>query len=87
MTKHTNPEQIGKFHYTGDGKKFASNFWKQIGTIFSQVFDIICTSGGYQDLLPGFYQVFTLIYLGISRFQREKPTRTRIEKIEKPYKI
>ena len=30
-------------------------------TSVSQVFGIICISGGYQDLLPGLYQVFTLI--------------------------
>ena len=60
---------------TVDGKKFASNFWKIVGTRFSQVFGIICISGGYQDLLPGFYQVFTLNSVGISRFQRETSTR------------
>ena len=59
------------------------------GTRFSQVFAIICISGGYQDLLPGFYQVFTLNSIGISRFQRGKPTRNlpgkKLEKIIKSY--
>ena len=64
-----------RMHHTVDGIKFASNFGEKIGTRFSQVFGIICISGGYQDLLPGFYQVFTLISVGISRIQRGKPIR------------
>ena len=76
---------------TGDGRNFASNFWKTIGTIFSQVFGIICISGGHQDLLPSFYQVFTLISVGISRIQDsegktyQKPIRTNKVKIKDSY--
>ena len=77
---------LARGHPTGDGKKFASNFWKIFGTRFSQVFGIICISGGYQDVRTGFYQVFTLHTVGISRFQREKPTRNLPEKDEKIYK-
>ena len=40
---------------TGDGKKIASNFLNIFRTRISQVFGIICISGGYQDLPPGFY--------------------------------
>ena len=36
------------------------------------MFGIICISGGYQDLPPGFYQLFDLIYPGMCQ---EKPTR------------
>ena len=67
---------------TGDGKKFASKFLKISRTRFAQVFGIICITGGYQDVRTGFYQVFTLHTVGISRFQREKPTRNLPEQIE-----
>ena len=56
-------------------KKVARIFLKIFRTRFSQGFGIICISGGYQDVRTGFYQVFTLHTVGISRFQREKPTR------------
>ena len=36
-------------------RNFASNFWKMFGIRLSQVFGIICISGGHQDLPPGFY--------------------------------
>ena len=61
--------------FTGDGRNFASNFWNLFGTIFSQILGIICISGGYQDLLPGFYQMFTLIDLGMFELFTGKPTR------------
>ena len=72
---------------TVDGIKFASEFWEILGTRFSMIFGIICIPGGHQDLPPGFYQVFTLIYLGISRIQRGKPTRNLLEKNKKIQKI
>ena len=34
--------------------------WNSSGTICSQMFGIICISGGHQYLLLGFYQVCTL---------------------------
>ena len=40
------------------------------------MFGITCISGGYQDLLLGFYQVFNLIYLGIYENYIGKPTRS-----------
>jgi len=54
----------------GDGKKSQVN-----------VVGIICTSGGYQDLLPGFYQGFTLNSVRNFRCQRDKPTRKLLEKV------
>ena len=39
---------------SGDGRNFASDFWKILGTRFSQVFGIICISGGHENLLIGF---------------------------------
>ena len=57
------------------------------GTRFSRIFGISSLSGGYQDLLLGFYQVFTLNSVGISKFQREKSTRNLPENIGKTYKI
>ena len=50
-------------------------FGNKIGTRFSQVFGVICISGGHQDLPPDFYQFFSFISVGISRIQRGKPTR------------
>ena len=77
---HCEPEVVQTISCTaGDGRNFASNFWKIFGTRFSQVFGIICISGGHQDLPPGFYHVFILIYLGMSRIQREKPARNQLE--------
>ena len=73
--------------YTGDGRNFANQFWEQIGTKFSRILGISSLSGGYQDLLLGFYQVFTLNSVGISKFQREKSTRNLPENIGKTYKI
>ena len=64
---------------------YIRGFWHNlyIRTRFSQVFGIICISGGYQDLLPGFYQVFTIISVGISMIQRGKPIRNLLDKINK----
>ena len=49
---------------------------------FSLNFSISCLWGGHQDIPPGFCQVFTL---GISKIQKEKPTRNLPEKIRKTY--
>ena len=60
--------------------------WMRIGedrSRFSMISVIMLISGGYQDLLPGFYQVFTFNSLGISRFQSGKPTRNLLEKTKK----
>ena len=83
-TKPSNTAET-TYHQTGDGKHFASNFWDMFWTRFSRILVIICISGGYQDLLLGLYQVFTLIYLGISKLQKETPTRNWVEKIRKIY--
>ena len=66
-------------------KNVASIFWKMFGTRCSQVFGIICISGGYQDLLPGFYQGFTLNSLGMFRFQRGKPIRKHKQNTQSNY--
>ena len=47
------------YTYTGVGNNFASKFWSIFWTKFSRISGIMCISGGYQDLLPGFCQVFT----------------------------
>lgn len=46
-----------------DGRRIASNSRSMLLTSFSNVFGSICISRDYQDLLQGFHQVFTLMYL------------------------
>ena len=58
-----------------------------VGPDISQVFGIICISGGYPDLLPGFYQVITPISVGISRIHKGKPIRHLSEKMREKYEI
>ena len=55
------PEFVGGHGgFTGVGRNFASKFWNSFQARFPLIFGIICVSGVYQDLPPGFYQVFTL---------------------------
>ena len=58
----------------GTKKNMASDVWQYFGIIFLRILVISYVPGGHQDLLPGLYQVFTFIYFGISRFQRETLT-------------
>ena len=60
---------VNQLRATGDGRNFASIFCLSfLGTRFSKVLGMICISGGSQDLPPSFYQVFTLIQLGMFKF-------------------
>ena len=61
--------------FTGVGINTASKVHNRCWIRFSNISDIICISGGYQDLLPGFYQVFIFSSPGVSRFQRGNPSR------------
>ena len=54
---------------TGVGINSASKYWNAFWSRFSNISDIICISGGYQDLLPGFYQVFTFNSQGFPDFR------------------
>ena len=65
------------------GRHVASILWQKTGAIFSRILGISNFLGAHQDLLPGFYQVFNLIYFGMSKFQREKLTNNLPEKKEK----
>ena len=65
------------------GRNSACKFWNRFWTGFSRISGIVCISGGYLDLLPGFYQVLTLNSMGNSMFQRGKPTRNLSEKTAK----
>lgn len=52
--------------------------WNTCLTSLLMNFKHKCVSGGYQDLAPGFHQVFTLIWLGMYRNCNGTPTRNQL---------
>ena len=72
------------------GRHFASKFWNRSLTRFSRIPGKICISRGYQDLLPGFYRVFTFSSMGIQVSEGktyQKPMRTNSEHLVNSYDI